>query len=68
MIEQTNTKPQEILELKMNKQMELCLFNPSIILSEQGKWMSAVTNFEVTNSVFNIAKENNSFSITIQVY
>ena len=63
--EQTRAKPQETLEFKTNKQMETFSFNPSSNLSEEGKWLLAITSFEATNSVFNIAAENNSFSITI---
>ena len=59
LVEQTNTKPQETLEYKMNKQMETFSFNPPINLSEEGKWLLAVTSFEATNSVFNITSENN---------
>ena len=65
LIQRTKTKPQEALEFKMNKQMQTFSFNPPIDLSEVGKWLLAVTFFEVTNSVFNITDENNSFSITI---
>ena len=65
LIEQTKTKPQETLEFRMNKQMQTFSFNPPINLVEEGKWLLAVTFFEVTNSVFNITDENNSFSITI---
>ena len=64
LIEQTKTKPQGTLEFKMNKQVETFSFSPPIKLSEEGKWLLAVTSFEATNSVFNITKENNSFSIT----
>ena len=44
--------------------MENFSFNPPINLAEEGKWLLAVTSFETTNSVFNITKENNSFSIS----
>ena len=54
LIEQTKTKPQETLEFVMDKQMQTLSFNPSINLSEEGKWLLAVTSFECTNSVFNI--------------
>ena len=64
-IEQTKTKPQETLEFKMNKKMQIFLFNPPINLIEEGKWLLAVILFEFTNSVFNINNENNSFSIII---
>ena len=65
LIEQTKTKLQEILEFKMNKQMQRFAVNPPINLIEEGKWLLAVTSFECTNSVFNITDENNSFSIII---
>ena len=65
LIEQTKTKPQETLEVKMNKQMQIYSFNPPINLVEERKWLLAVSSFECTNTVFNITKENNSFSIII---
>ena len=65
LIEQTKTKPQETLEVKMDKQMQTFSFSPPINLVEEGKWLLAVSSFECMNSVFNINNENNSFSITI---
>ena len=65
MIEQTKTKPQETLELKMNKQRQTYSFNPPLNLIEEGKWLMAVSLFDCTNTVFNITNENNSFSIII---
>ena len=65
LIANTKTKPQETLEFKMDKQMQLFSFNPPINLIEEGKWLLAVSSFECTNSVFNITNENNSFSIII---
>ena len=65
LIQQTQTKPQETLEFKKNKQMQTFSFNPPINLVEEGKWLLAVSSFECTNSVFNITHENNSFSIII---
>ena len=65
MVQQTKTKPQEILEFKMNKQKQTFSFNPPINLLEEGKWLLAVSSFECTNSVFNITNENNSFSIIV---
>ena len=65
LIEQTRTKPQETLEFKMNEQLQTFSFNPPINLVEKGKWLLGVSSFECTNSVFNKAKENNSFSIII---
>ena len=48
----------------MNKQMENTSFSRPINLSEEGKWLLAVTSFEATNSVFNITNGNYSFLIT----
>ena len=65
LIELTKTKPQETLEYKLNKQMQSFSFHPPINLFEEGKWLMAVSLFDCTNSVFNITRENNSFSIII---
>ena len=65
LIGQTKTKPQKILEFKMNKQAQTFSFNPPINLIEEDEWFLAVSSFECTNSVFNITDENNSFSIII---
>ena len=65
LIQQTKTRPHETLEIKMSRQTQTFLFNPPINLSEEDKWLLAVTSFEATNSVFNITHEHNSFSITI---
>ena len=67
-IEQTKTKPQETLEFKMNKQRQTFSFNPPINLTEEDKWLIAVSSFECTNSVFNITDDNNSFSIIIPAH
>ena len=64
-IEQTKTKPQETLDFKMNKQMEIFSFNPPINFVEECKWLIAVTSFEATNSVFIITNEKYSISISI---
>ena len=63
LIEQTKTRPQETLEIKMNKQMQTFSFNPPINFVEEGKWLIGMSSFERTNSVFIITYENNSFSI-----
>ena len=68
LIEHTKTKPQEALEIEMNKQTQTFSFNPPINLVEEGKWLLGVSSFECTNSVFNITSENNSFSIIIPVH
>ena len=65
LIQQTKTRPQETLELKLNKQLQTFMFNPPINLVEEGQWLLGVTLLECTNSVFNITNKNNSFSITI---
>ena len=59
------TRPQQTLEFKMNKQRQIFSFSPPIKLVEEGKWLLAVSSFECTISVLNIADENNSFSIII---
>ena len=61
LIEQTKTKPQETLEVMLNKQIETFAFNPPINFSEEGKWFIALTSFEATNSVFNINDETIAF-------
>ena len=65
LIEQTKTKPQETLEFKMNKQMQIFSFNPPINLIEEDKWLLGVSSFECTISVFNKTDDYNSFSIII---
>ena len=65
LIERTKTRPREIFEFKMNKQMQTFSFSPPINLVEEGKWLMEVVSFESTNSVFNITIENNSCSIFI---
>ena len=44
--------------------METFSFNPPINFAKEGKWLIAVTSFEVTNSFFNTTNEIQSFSIT----
>ena len=65
LIEQTRTRPQETLEIKMNKQRQTFSFSPPRNLVEESKWLLGVSSLECTNSVFNITNENNSFSIFI---
>ena len=62
LIEQTTTRPQEILEFKMNNQMQTFLHKPPIILIEEDNWLLGVSSFECTHSAFNISKDKNSFS------
>ena len=61
LVEQTKTKPQETLDFKVNKQMETFSFSPTLNSVEERKWLSAVSSFEATISVFDITIENNSF-------
>ena len=65
LIEQTKARPQETIVYKMNKRIETFSFSPPLNPSEEGKWLSGVTSFECTNSIFNITNGNNSFSPTI---
>ena len=64
MIQQT-TKPQETFEFKMIQSEQTFSFNPPINLVEEGNWFLGVASLECTISVFNITKENKSFSIII---
>ena len=63
LIEQRKSRPQETLQIELNKQLETFSFSPRKNLFEEGKWMIAVKTFEATNSVLNVTEENNSFSI-----
>ena len=64
LIEQTKTRPQETLEVKMNQQTQRFSFIPSKNLGEEGKRLLAETPFEATISVFNLTNENTSFSVS----
>ena len=68
LIEQTITRPEEVLEFQKNKQMENFSLNPPTNLVEGGKWLLGVTSFERTNSVFSITNKNNSFLISTTVF
>ena len=65
LIEQTKTRPQEILEFKMKKKMPTFSFPSPINLIGEGKWLLGVSSFECTTSVYNITNDNNSFSVII---
>ena len=65
LIEQTKTRLQDTLQIKMDKQMQLFSFSQPINLVEDGNWLLGVSSFECTNSVFNITDETDSFAITI---
>ena len=60
-VENTLSKPQEILEFKMNKQKESFSFDVPLELPEQ--WMMGVTSLEVYNTVYNITEKNNKFKL-----
>ena len=66
LFQQTKTKPQVTLELKMNRSKQTFSFNPPKSIAEEGKWLLGATSLECTISVFNITNENNSFSIIVQ--
>ena len=61
LIQQTHTKPQETLELKMIKPRESFHFNTPIQI--KGDWMIGLTDLEIYNSIFNITEENNKFEL-----
>ena len=65
MIEQTKTRSQDTLEIKMSKQTQTFSFNPPINLLEESKWLLGVSSLECTKSVFNSTNENISFSIIL---
>ena len=60
-VENTHSKPQEILEFKMNKQKESFSFDIPLELPEQ--WMMGVTSLEVNNTVYNITEKNNEIKL-----
>ena len=59
LIQQTKTRPEETLDFKMNKQLQIFSFHPPIILVEEAKWVLGLSLLECTISVFNITNENN---------
>ena len=62
-VENTHSKPQEILEFKMTKQKESFSFDVPLQLTE--KWMMGVTSSEVYNTVYNITEKNNKLQILL---
>ena len=60
-VENTHSKPQETLEIKMNKQKESFSFDIPLELPEQ--WMMGITSLEVYNTVYNITEKNNKFKL-----
>ena len=61
LIDQTHRKPEETLELKMDKSRQIFHFNPPI--QTKGDWMIGLVGLEVYNSIFNITEENNKFEL-----
>ena len=61
LINQTNRKPEETLEFKMNRSRETFNFRPPIHV--RGDWMLGVTDLEVYNSICNITEETNKFEL-----
>ena len=61
LIEQTHTKPQETLEIKMTKPGETIRFIPPIQINGDG--MVGLTSLEVYNSIFTITEENYKFEL-----
>ena len=46
LIQQTKTKPQEMLDIKKIRSKQTFSFNPAINLVEEGKWFLGVTSLE----------------------
>ena len=61
LVEQTHTKPQEVLEFKMTKPRERFPFISPIQI--KGFWMIRLTSLENYNSIFNITEKNNKFEL-----
>ena len=64
LIEQTKTRPEGNLEIKLIKSSENFSINTPLNL--EGKWFLGVASSEVFNTIFDTNEENNIF--TIQVY
>ena len=60
-VENTLSKPQETLEIKMTKQKESFSFDSPLEMPEQ--WMMGVTSLEVYNTVYNITEKSNKLEI-----
>ena len=56
LIEQTNRKAEETLEIKRIQPKQTFHFNPSIPI--EGSWMISSTDLEVYKSISNVTKEN----------
>ena len=60
-VENTLSKPQEILEVKMSNQKESVSFDTPLELP--GNWMMGETSLEVYNTVYNITKTSNKLKM-----
>ena len=61
LIEQTHTKPQETLEIKMIKPRQT--FHFKRLIQVKGDWMIGLVDLEVYNTIFNITEENNKLQL-----
>ena len=61
LFEQTLGKPEETLELKLNKPREKLQFNPPI--SIEGSWMIGLANLQVYTSFFKVTEEIRNFTL-----
>ena len=55
LFEQTHRKPEETLEIKMDKPREIFHFKPPMVI--KGDWMIGLVNLEIYNSIFNITEK-----------
>ena len=58
---QTQTKPEETLEIKLTKPRKTFHFSPPISVEEC--WMLGITSLGVFNSISNITEENSNFQV-----
>ena len=61
LIEQTHTKSEKTLELKMTKPRETFQFSPAVNVKKD--WMIGLPDLKVYNSTFKITKLNNKFKL-----
>ena len=66
LIKQTDREAEETLKFKLTKPRKTFLFNP--LLSIEGSRMIGLTSFEVCNSNYNVAEENNIFELYTDIY
>ena len=58
---QIHTRPEETLEINLNKPRETFHSNPPIQIEDN--WMLGLIDLEVYNSIFNLREENNKLEI-----